>query len=276
MQLEWSRFLSGITAFKERQGMLWLFCLVLFILLWRKGQLKRHGLFLTSLILGILVICPMTAVVLLKGYTPFYDWFDLQLLLPTTLLIALLGVEVFWFLKDLDIPGLRLGRIAKNIISGGCVAAVLLVATNFHGFDQNPEADEHGVPMHVAAVFEALHQVIGDEPIVLAANSDLLQFTRLYDSDWRPFYGRDLWSGKSASYINSGYDKEYEYYSFLQKEQLTEEEQGKFISLINDGQVDCIIVPAFWLDGIRHVEAYDAVLLTDSYAGIIKKDLLGR
>ena len=274
MQLEWNRFLEGITDFKTDHGMLWIFSLVLLWICFKKGTLKRHRWLLTSLVLGVLVICPVTAMALLKIFTPFYDWSDLQLLLPTTLLMALLGVEAYDFLRKQEIPGLHPGQTAKNIISVVCVAVLLLTATGFHGLDRYPEADEHGVPLETAEVFEALEQVIGEERMVLAAPAEMLQYTRLYEPKWQPVYGRDLWSGKSASYINSGYDIEYEYYTLLAKAQLTEKEQESFAALIREGQADCVIVPAFWVEQICELPEYESILLTDSYAGIIKKDFV--
>lgn len=274
MQLEWNRFLEGITEFRAGQGMLWIFCLCLFVLCFRKGIMKNQEWLVTGLILGVLVSCPLTAVLLLKIYTPFYDWMDLQQLFPIVLLIAFLGVEAYAFLRKQDVPGLRLGQRAKNTISAACIIVLLLVATGFHGFDQYQKSDEHGVPIETAEVFAALEEVVGEEPIVLAAFGDMLQYTRLFEPKWQPVYGRDLWSGKSASYINSGYDREYEYYTLLDDARLTDQECERLISLINEGQADCIIVPDFWLEIMSGMPEYDSVILTDSYAGIIKKDLL--
>lgn len=274
MQLEWNRVLSGIMGFKEGQGMLWLFCVAVFVLCLRNRTLKNHVWLVTGLVLGALVIFPLTATVLLKVYTPFYDWNDLQLLFPSTLLAAFGGVELYGLLRKQFIPGLRLGQTAKDVISGICIIVLLLVATNFHGFDQRQEADERGIPVKTAEVYEALWQVIGDEQIVLAASAEMLQYARLYEPAWRPIYGRDLWSGKSASYINSGYDLEYEYYTLLEDARLPEEECERLITLINKGQADCIIVPDFWMEIMSGMPEYDSVRLTASYVGIIKKDLL--
>ena len=83
MQLEWNKWLTGVTSFKEGHGMLWIFCLVLFVAMWRKRDGRQRKLLIFSALTCFLILCPITAAVLLKGYTPFYDWFDLQLLLLT-------------------------------------------------------------------------------------------------------------------------------------------------------------------------------------------------
>ena len=273
MQLEWNRFLEGVTGFKESQGMLCIFCILLFLILWKKGTF-RQPLYISSFVLGICVVFPVTAVVLLKGFTPFYNWLDLQQLFPLALCTALFGTEVFCFLKKIDIPGLSLGKKGKAIISGACIAIVLFAATGFHGFDRKGEAGEQGVPAEIAVVFEKVQDITGGKELVLAADSEKLMYARLFNPEWHPIYGRDLWSAKSASYINSGYDKEYQYYDLLCKEELTAEEYAEFTALINDGQADCIIVPIYWQDDLGEMPDYEMVQLTDFYIGIIKKDLI--
>ena len=274
MQLEWNRFLSGLLDFKETQGMLWLFCAAVLVICLKHVYFRKQGWPLMCIALGVLILFPVTAIVLLKVYTPFYDWKDLQQLFPFVFLVAFGLVELYGFLTKKDVPGVRLGQRAKNIIGGCCVIVCLLVATNFRGLEQGEKAEEHGVPIECAEVFEALWQVINDEPVVLAAPPEMLQYARLYEPAWRPVYGRDLWSGKSASYINSGYDWEYEFYTLLEDARLPEEECERLISLINEGKVDCTIVPDFWLEIMSGMSEYDSVRLTSSYVAIIKKDLL--
>ena len=108
----------------------------------------------------------------------------------------------------------------------------------------------------------------------MAAPPEMLQYARLFEPSWRPVYGRDLWSSKSASYINSGYDREYQYYTLLADARLPEDECTELISLINEGYADCIIVPDFWLEIMSGMPEYEPVRLTSSYIGIMKKGLL--
>ncbi len=274
MQLEWNRLLSGLLEFKEKQGGLWLFCAAVLAVCLKHAFFRKQRWPVMCIVLGVLVLFPVTAVVLLKVYTPFYDWRDLQQLFPSTLLVAFASVELYEFLRKKDVPGIRLGQHARNIISGGFIIVFLLVATNFRGLEQGQKADCHGVPLESAEVLEALWQVIGDEPVVLAAPPEMLQYARLYEPAWRPVYGRDLWSAKSASYINSGYDWEHEYYTLLEDARLPEEECERLITLINKGKADCIIVPDFWLEIMSGMPEYASVRLTSSYIGIMKKDLL--
>lgn len=274
MQLEWNKWLTGMQAFKEGQGMLWIFCLAVFLILWKKLDKKQQRLFGFAAIMGILIICPLTAVVLLKGYTPFYDWMDLQLLVPITLLLAVGAVEIIGLLEKMTIPGLHLKGIAKNTISLLCVVVLLFAGATFHGFDKRQEADVTGVPVEVAEVLDPIHRMVADKPVVLAAPSSILLYTRLYEVNWQPLYGRDLWSAKAASYINSGYNVEYEFYELLEKEQLSEEEFKQLSDLILEGPANCVIVPAYWIADMEQLNDWMLVNLNGSYTGIIKKDLV--
>lgn len=274
MQLEWNRFLSGIVDLKENHGFLWLVSVALLVLGIKKVAPQKQRLLMAGVLLGVLVIFPLTAVMLLEIYTPFYDWNDLQQMFPITLLISYGIVGLYDYLRKQNVPGVRLGQSAQNMISGICIILLLMVSTNFHGFDGRQEADERGIPVESAEVFGALWQVVGEEPIVLAAPPEMLQYARLYESAWRPVYGRDLWSSKSASYINSGYDMEYQYYTLLTDARLPEDECTELISLINKGYADCIIVPDFWLEIMSGMPEYESVRLTSSYIGIMKRDLL--
>jgi hypothetical protein len=213
---------------------------------------------------------------LLKVYTPYYDWKDLQQIFPIVILLAFGGVELFDFLRRQAIPGLQVGRKAKSIVSIACVMILFAVATNFYGLEKHEDADERGIPLAASEVFDALYQVVGDESFVLAAPAEMLQYARMYEGGWQPIYGRDLWSGKSASYINSNYEWEYEYYTLLEDAGLTEDERVRVAEVINEGKADCVIVPDFWMEFMDELPKYDAVRLTSSYVGIIKKDLLAK
>lgn len=276
MQLEWSRFLNGIAVFKESQGMFWLLSAAVLVFGLKTGLYKKHRWLLTSLVLGVLVLFPVTAVVLLKGYTPFYNWNDLQQLFPITLLLSIGGVELYTYISKQSIPGLRFGKVVQAMISAFLMVVLLLVSTNFHGFDSRQKADEHGIPVESAEVFAALYEIVGDEAIALAASPEMLQYARVYEPAWKPVYGRDLWSGKAASYINSGYDWEWKFYNLLVDDLLPPEECEQLVTLINKEKADCIIVPDFWLETISDMPEYESVRLTDSYIGIMKKDLLAK
>ena len=142
MQLEWNRFWNGIANFKENQGLLWLFCAVAIVYGLKKASQEKRRWLIVSLILGALVLFPVTAVILLKFYTPFYGWNDLHQLVPFALLIGFGAVELYEFLVTKSIPGMSMSPVAKRMVSGLCIMVLLFAATNFHGFDGRLKAEK--------------------------------------------------------------------------------------------------------------------------------------
>lgn len=273
MQLAWNSFLEGVALFKQYQGFVWLCCVAAFVILWKQHKLK-NALWGTALALGVAALFPATAIVLLKGYTPYYNWLDLQMMFPTTLLMGYLGVTIFSYLKERRVPGFSAKRTVRVCVAAACVAVLFLTATSFRGFDERGKASDKGVPVEISKVFDALADYVQDEPVVLAAPSDVLQYTRLYDYNWQQLYGRDLWDQKAASYIDSGYTTEYQYYEYLEKIEPELEVRDGFAPLVEEGKADCIIVPYLWTYWMEEMDGYEVVTLTDSYVGIVKKDLL--
>lgn len=274
MQLEWNRFLEGFALFKQYQGLIWICCIVAFVILFKKGKLGTNVLWLTSIVLGIATLFPLTAIVLLKAYTPYYNWLDLQGVFPVMLLMGYFGIAVFSYLKEQTVPGHTYKKVGKICIATVCVLVLFLAATSFHGFDKREEADEKGVPVETSKVFEALEGYVGEEELVLAAPSEILTYARLYNANWKPLYGKDLWNPKAAGYINSGYTIEYQYYEYLEQMEPELEERSEFVSLVEEGHADCIIVPFYWSVWMQDIKGYEAISLTDSHVGIIKKELL--
>lgn len=270
MQLEWLRYTEGLTAFKAEQGLLWLACLLVIIL--QKKVFCKNSWMITGIFLGGCILCPFTAVGLMKIFTPFYTWKDLQMLFPMELMLAFLFAEAVMMLGDRRIPGLRAGKKTVHVLAVLCLTAVLFAATGFRGLVSYEKADAHGVPLKYAEAYEALQQHT-DGTLLIAAPADMLQYLRLYETDWKPLFGRDLWSSKSASYINSGYDIEYKYYTFLEEAQLVGEEAEAFKALLLEHPVDCVIVPSYWEGDLGELSGYEYRILTDTYVGIIKKDL---
>ena len=274
MQLEWNKWLSGLNTFKEDQGLLLILCFIAFGLWVGRTSKEEKRLLILVAGLGFGVLCPLSAIVLLKGYTPFYDWMDLQLIFPITLLLGYGGTVLVTYLSKTEIPGLCLGKTCKILLAWCCTAIILFVGTTFHGFDVRSKATGNGVPVEAAEVLETIRDEIGEYPLVLVAPSEILLYTRLYEENWEPLYGRDLWSPKAAGYINSGYDVEYQYYELLEKDWLEEEEFDKLQELILTGSAECVIVPCRWITELDIPAGWKRIEGNSLYTGIIKKDLL--
>lgn len=274
MQLEWNKWLSGLTTFKERQGLLVLLCFIVLGMWFSRTSKKEKCLWILAAGLGVLVFCPLSAVVLMKGYTPFYDWMDLQLIFPFTLLLGYGGTVLVTYLSKKGITGLYLSKTSKMLIAWCCTVIILFVGTTFHTFDVRSKATDHGVPVEVAEVLKIIQDEIGEYPLVLAAPSEILLYMRLYEETWEPLYGRDLWSPKAAAYIHSGYGVEYQYYELLEKDWLEEEEFVKLQELILTGPAECVLVPFGWIMELDLPADWHIIEGNSLYTGIIKKDLV--
>lgn len=274
MQLEWSRWLEGITAYRQEQGMLWIFCILFLGFLWHRRQFNKNILWSSLCVLLVLVVCPLSAVVLLKGFTPYYIWEDLQLLFPMPLVLGAAGVFLVNILSTIKIPDLAVKGWLKQALSIACVCFLMMAAVNFHGFDKSAQAGANGIPAQTEAAFAALEEQLGEQRLILAAPGDVLSYTRLYSTNWYPMYGSDLWNPKSASLVASGYETEYRYYELLEQAELSEEGLVQFQALMEDALADCVIVPAYWQERLLDMPAYEYLTLTDSYMGIVKKELI--
>lgn len=272
MQTEWNRYLAGISTYKEQQGMLLVFCICVLLVLWHEKDCQKKILlsFITGI--GIFVLFPLSAVILLKGYTPFYDWMDLFLLFPIVLILAWGSTWLIEKLPNIQWNGLQCSKMAKTIVGTVSVVLLLFVGTTFHCFDQEPKADKNGVPKETADMLDRLWEEVGETPITIAANSDIMIYIRMYEEQWVPLYGKDLWDAKAASYINSGYEIEYEYFELLEKEQLSEQEYSTLIKLVETGPADCVIVPTWWVLEEHNLKDCIKITLTEAYTAILKKD----
>ncbi len=274
MQMEWSKWLMGMTSFKEAQGMLWIFVLVLFVVMHKASNEEKQKLFAFSKLTAALVLFPLTAMILLKVYTPFYDWLDLQGIVPWVFLLSLGAVKFFEVFRTNQIPGLHFKEKTHTIIGLLCVMVLLLAGTGFRAFTTRQQSVGNGLPIKAAEVFWALEEYLPERKLVVAAPAELISYVRFFEEDWQPLYGRDLWSPKAASYINSGYTMEYEYYELLGKQELTMEEAMKLAELVRTGPADCVMVPSSWIYLLEEESGLVILELSDAYAGIIKKDLI--
>lgn len=268
---EWTGWLSGIQTMKKEQGMLLLFCVCLIWYFWRK---KEQSVFWGYGALSLaLVVFPVTAAVFMKGYTAFYGWSDLFLIVPVLPLLAAGGVECSERLKAKEIPGFPCAKGLQTAVSIAIICLIFIFSSNFHSLEIKNTHTDSGVPSEIAEAFSQLADLTEKEDPVIAASSGILPYVRMYNMQWQTLYGRDLWDGKAASYIASGYDREYVYYELLEAADLSDEDLDRLEALIQEGDADCVIVPSYWINRMEEIPGYETVMLTDSYAGILKKEI---
>ncbi|MCD7863936.1 MAG: hypothetical protein LUG61_10640 [Lachnospiraceae bacterium] len=276
MSLNFLKWQEGVVNWKQDLGLALLLLVVSLILIWREGRREGKLLAFSGGILALLVFVPVTAAFLMMGYTGFYDWADLQLMIPMTPVLALgacLAVEKLsalpWPVEKENVQGKKTRAGIPGVVAVFCVVFLLLATTNFHAFDGQEESDGYGIPAETLAVYESLREAMGEGEAVILADSALLQYVRLYDTDWYPAYGRDLWDSHAAGYVEYTYGTETEIYEILEESSLTEEDAKVLLSYVEETQPDCLIVPWYWETELEEPADYNLVTLTGQYIAYV-------
>ena len=95
---------SGCSLLTQNSQYLLLFALsLLYILLYKKGIINRLGILLTTLLL--LIYCPLTAAIIGKYQTNFYDRGNMGVMLPLIPLIGYAVTGIFYIFIDKCLSG---------------------------------------------------------------------------------------------------------------------------------------------------------------------------
>ncbi len=296
MSLNFLKWQQGTADFKQNLGLvLLLFIISLFIIFKNTGR-EGKRLAISGGVLALLVFVPLTAVLLMMGYTGFYDWDDLQLLIPFTPVLALGGCLTVEKLSGARTPAVEAesetagpepaataaaktapdetGIRRLPVAAAACMIFLLLAATDFHAFDSQEESDGYGIPAWTLEVYESLQENVGDKELTILADSELLQYVRLYNADWYPAYGRDLWDSHAAGYVEYAYDAgTEEIYEILGSSLMTKENAAVIVSYVEAAQPDCLIVSKDWETALLgKLSDYNLITLTEQYIGYVKMD----
>ncbi len=266
MSLNFLKWQQGIADWKQELGLMLLLFVISLVLIDRKTDQEGKRLALSGGILAVLVFVPVTAVFFMMGYTGFYDWEDLQLVIPLTPVLALGGCLAVEALSGKAAAGKMPAAVPT-----ACVVFLLLAATNFHAFDGQEESGGYGIPSEACAVYESLGEALGEGEATILAEGELLQYVRLYCTDWYPAYGRDLWDSHAAGYVEYTYSTETaEIYEILTQASLSQEDAAALISYVEENEPDCLIVPWYWEAELEDLSDYNLVTLTEQYIGYVK------
>ncbi len=287
MSLNFLKWQQGIADWKQNLGLMLLLFAISLVLIWRgKTDREGEGLAICGGILALAVFVPVTAVSFLMGYTGFYDWTDLQLLIPFTPALALggcLAVEKLSGTRgaDTESEGVKTktgtaaakkAAIRKVPAAAAAVSVIFLIlaVTNFHAFDGQEQSDGYGIPSEACAVYASLGEILGEGEATILAERELLQYVRLYCTDWYPAYGRDIWDSHAAGYVEYTYGaKTTEVYEILARTYLTEEDAATLVSYVEESRPDCLIVPWYWEAELEELSDYNLVTLTEQYIGYV-------
>lgn len=211
-----------------------------------KGHLLR--LMIYASIMAAAVIFPLTAMLLMKYQTKFYDYKWLWSVVPVTLIIAY-GAAAFYL-------ELCRCRFKGNVLKPAGLAAVGLAVIFLCGNLNVGSCEGADTAMDKVRTVKILDKLVesGDtDTICLWAPRKIMAHVRGQNGDIQLLYGRNMWDAALNAYAYDVYDQEtialYEWMEGLTEGEFTEfakeERTAAYVVLetaLNKG-VNCIVIP---------------------------------
>ncbi|MGN0431383.1 MAG: hypothetical protein ACI4EQ_03405 [Lachnospiraceae bacterium] len=203
---------AGTGSFVENGQYLALF-LVALLFLWLSGEKIKKEFVTFSFAVGLLILCPVTARILLVYQTVFFDYETVWELLPLTALLAYGLVMAFAKMSAVltredrawkaTISGKK-GKVYESLAVGALVVLLFMSGTVSLAENITEKTDRTDrLPARVGEVLDLL-EISGDETITLAAPEEIVEWARLYSGNILLPYGRDMDEEGLTAYL---YDK---------------------------------------------------------------------
>ena len=264
-------YIGQLESIKKSSGIFLLFICYLLLHFAVSKQIgnKKFVLFWGSLV-G-LIICPITGVFLLKIFSGFYDVYDLVGIVPWGVMFAVFVCILYVLIKQENKGNFsKKNDEFKKIV---LTISLIIVGASFLGnltfFEGGVDAKE-GMPKFVYDTLDSLKNKVKDEELLIVSPREIQTYIRHFDEGWTPMYGRDLWDKEAARYISSSYDKEYEYFNFVELSILSAEQKAEFTNLMQSGQANCYILKDEFGYILQEIQGFEKVELNDSYTAYLK------
>lgn len=214
----------------------------------RKGSQRRLTVY--GSVAAVLCIFPVTAAVLMKYQTLFYDYPWIWSIVPFTAVIALGGVI---FLTDCWKKGRGyrtfLYNAALTLLSAGVL--VLCGGLGVNRIDGEQERQNREYATAVLEEMDENYMGFGEETgFCLWAPREILEYTRTENSKIRLLYGRNMWDLALNAYSYDSYSQEqidlYEWMEHLTDYgvSIDDAEGQEYVRKAFSMGVDCILLPA--------------------------------
>lgn len=198
------------------QGKLMALFLAALLLLWFGSRKVRRGaarkLLVYASVLTGFGICPVTAALLMRYQTRFYDYVWIWSLVPITIMTAYGGVVFYTMLAE----SVR-GKVPPASYRAKIrMAAVLLFVATVVLLGSNPGSAAWDVDaarqekVQAQRVISILEEGTSAEQICLWAPREILEYARALDGNIRLIYGRNMWDKALGAYS-------YDIYSYKQE-----------------------------------------------------------
>lgn len=230
---------------------------LLFTIKWMgpKGRLVIYAGIMT-----VVCICPVTAVVLMRYQTEFYDYRWIWSIVPVTAVIAL-GVTLFIAEQCKAGKG---GRVFfYNVIVTLASVAVLFLCGGL-GTGSVDAAQAKNNRAHAECILAQVRQQCGEEAC-LWAPADILEYARL-DGKRELLYGRNMWDAALNAYSYDTYNEdENELYRWMEHLddwaiKISVEEVEEYVQRGFAAGAECILLPTEMSDWLPDTES-ETILL---------------
>jgi len=231
---------------------------LLYLLIGEKRRGPQGRLMLYGAVMTVFCICPLTAMILMKYQTAFYDYQWIWSLVPVTALIGY-GTVCFWkaHLKSWDGYRNLFFNICLIAMTAGAVllcggaaekASVLGTAseqTTFAAMGTSADAQQKKAAEILSAVRDCFE---AQEELCLCAPAEIVEYAGTQENHVKLLYGRNMWDAALNAYSYDVYPEETkEIYSWMEKlsagEETSPEEGMKNIQKAFEMGADCVLIP---------------------------------
>lgn len=218
-QLGWLQYTSD--------GKIAALLLVALLLLWfgqKEIREKNKGLIGYTTIMTIVCICPVTAMVLMKYQTKFYDYQWIWNAVPVTIVIAF-TITVFWSFI-MDKYGNTKRYLWKKIGITFLLVALICVSGSMKKTVAGTEPDVDSREA-TAMILEKISETGENKKCILWAPKEIVEYVRAFDGRVCLLYGRNMWDAALNAYSYDEYSQEqvalYEWMSRIEETGTTDE-----------------------------------------------------
>lgn len=165
---------------------------------------QRVLIFYTT-VMAVCCICPLTAAALMAYQTKFYDYQWIWGVVPVTIVIALMGTQLWTKLAEKYV-----GRKGAGIKTAG-ITVLLICVIYLCGSMQSNVWDTDASAQNreeTAKVLEILTENGQNKDICLWAPQGIMEYARALDGSIVLPYGRNMWDGALNAYSYDTYGEE--------------------------------------------------------------------
>lgn len=233
---------------------------IIYLLLVIKFKGPKGRLLIYAGIMTVVCICPVTAVILMKYQTEFYDYQWIWSMVPVTAIIAL-GGTVFVSEQCKSGKGWRV-FFYNVVVTLASVAMLFLCGGLGEGNVDAVQAESDRA--HAENILAQVRQQCGEEAC-LWAPADILEYARL-DGKTELLYGRNMWDIALNAYSYDTYnEEEKELYQWMEHLddwaiEISVEEVEEYVQRGFVAGAECILLPTEMSDWLAEPES-ETVLL---------------